>query len=320
MKMTHFKGELFTKVRNLLRIRDENHSLLGLNDEDLLRALGFYRSDLEKGIEAYTLAAALLFGTDETIQNIAPHFKVDALVRIKDLDRYDDRLEIRTNLIEAYELLMEFIQKHLPDPFYEENGIRISLRSKIFREIVANILVHAEYSIPSFTRFIIYEDRVEAENPSRAFRSGPITLETLSPKPKNPLLAKLFIQIGRVEELGSGVRRTNQYVPIYASGETPQFIDGDIFKTIIPLKNNGGVNGGVRGGVSGGVKPEYTGVLKLIHSGKANKIKEISEALGISVRSTERLIRELKDRGLIYYDGSAKTGGYFLKELGLRSL
>jgi hypothetical protein len=81
-------------------------------------------------------------------------------------------------------------------------------------------------------------------------------------------LAKLFIQIGRVEELGSGVRRTNQYVPIYASGETPQFIDGDIFKTIIPLKNNGGVSGG----------------------------------------------------GLIYYDGSAKTGGYFLKELGLRSL
>jgi hypothetical protein len=38
--------------------------LLGLNDEDLLRALGFYRTDLEKGIEAYTLAAALLFGTD----------------------------------------------------------------------------------------------------------------------------------------------------------------------------------------------------------------------------------------------------------------
>jgi hypothetical protein len=37
------------------------------------------------------------------------------------------------------------------------------------------------------------------------------------------------------------VRRTNQYVPIYASGETPQFIDGEIFKTIIPLKNNGGV-------------------------------------------------------------------------------
>ena len=116
------------------------------------------------------------------------------------------------------------------------------------------------------------------------------------------------------------MRRTNQYVPIYASGETPQFIDGDIFKTIIPLKNNGGVSGGISGGVSGGVKPEYTGVLKLIHSGKANKIKEISEALGISVRSTERLIRELKDRGLIYYDGSAKTGGYFLKERGLRSL
>lgn len=42
------------------------------------------------------------------------------------------------------------------------------------------------------------------------------------------------------------------------SGATPEFIDGDVFKTKISLneanRSDGGVNGGVSGGVSGGVK------------------------------------------------------------------
>ncbi|WP_206197657.1 hypothetical protein [Terrimonas sp.] len=43
------------------------------------------------------------------IQQIIPHYKIDALVRINNTDRYDDRLYIQTNLIEAYELLMDFV-------------------------------------------------------------------------------------------------------------------------------------------------------------------------------------------------------------------
>ena len=39
------------------------------------------------------------------------------------------------------------------------------------------------------------------------------------------------------------------------SGATPEFIDGDVFKTKISLneanRSDGGVNGGVSGGVSG---------------------------------------------------------------------
>jgi ATP-dependent DNA helicase RecG len=64
------------------------------------------------------------------------------LVRIVNTDRYDDRLEVRTNLFESYDLLMDFIRKHLPDPFFPENNQRISLRDKIFREVIANTLVH----------------------------------------------------------------------------------------------------------------------------------------------------------------------------------
>jgi ATP-dependent DNA helicase RecG len=309
--------------KNKIYDRAENHFLLELDNEALLKALGLYRLDLAQGLEGYTLAAALLFGKDQTIQSIVPHFKIDALVRVQDLDRYDDRLEVRSNLIEAYELLMDFVKKHLPDPFYEENGIRISLRYKIFREIVANILVHAEYTAPFFTRFIIYKDRVEAENPSRAFKSGEITLENHSPRPKNPLLAKLFMQIGRVEELGSGIVRTNYYLPFYANGQKPHFIEADLFKTIIPLPNNraaeiGGVNGGISGGVNGdvngGVNFQEEGLLQAISLKLYPRAVNLSEYLKIPAKTLEKQLQGLKNKGLIIFEGAAKTGHYVLTE------
>ncbi len=58
--------------------------------------------------------------------------------------------------------------------------------------------------------------------------------KNFSPFPKNPTLAKFFKEIGWVEELGSGVRNIYKYNKIY-SGAEPIFIEGDVFKTIIPL-------------------------------------------------------------------------------------
>jgi len=49
-----------------------------------------------------------MFGKDESIQSAIPHYKIDALLRREDLDRYDDRENIRCNLIDAYDRLMNF--------------------------------------------------------------------------------------------------------------------------------------------------------------------------------------------------------------------
>jgi ATP-dependent DNA helicase RecG len=81
------------------------------------------------------MSALLLFGKPETIGSALPHYKIDALLRVRDIDRYDDRINIRCNLIEAYDLLMQFVAKHLPDKFFLEGDQRISLRDTIFREV-----------------------------------------------------------------------------------------------------------------------------------------------------------------------------------------
>ena len=114
LKFSNFKSELFPKIRNLIRSNNPNHPWLALADEQMLEKAGLWKQNFQSGQSGYTLAAALLLGKDEVIQQILPHYKIDALVRIKDVLRYDDRLYIQTNLIEAYEQLMDFVAKHLP--------------------------------------------------------------------------------------------------------------------------------------------------------------------------------------------------------------
>ena len=42
------------------------------------------------------------------------------------------------------------------------------------------------------------------------------------------------MNIGRADQLGSGVRNLYRYTKMYSGGE-PELIEGDVFKTIVPL-------------------------------------------------------------------------------------
>lgn len=72
------------------------------------------------------------------------------------------------------------------------------------------------------------------ENSNKPHGNGIIDPDNFSPFPKNPTIARLFKEIGLVDELGSGIRNTYKYSKIY-SGAEPIFTEGDVFRTIIPL-------------------------------------------------------------------------------------
>lgn len=75
-----------------------------------------------------------------------------------------------------------------------------------------------------------------AENWNRAHGCiGVIDLANFSPS-KNPVIAKFFKEIGRVDELGSGIRNTFKYCGMYTPGTNPEFIEGDVFRTVVPLE------------------------------------------------------------------------------------
>lgn len=336
VRFEDFKPELFPKIRNLISSNNSNHPWLSLNDVSMLQMAGLWKRDPQSGQEGYTLAAVLLLGKDEVIQSALPHYKIDALVRKIDMARYDDREYIQTNLIDAYDQLMAFTAKHLPDKFYMEGDQRISLRTKIFREVVANLIVHREYTNARPATFIIYKDRVETENANNPHGEGPIDPNNFAPFPKNPAIAKFFIQLGRVDELGSGVLNVNKYIREYSGSDSPQFIEGSTFKVIVPVSE--GINAKSEGinviseGInvtSEGVKAVVEGlfeglrsdaaknlveILFQIHSHQGASASDLTAKTGVSPKSLQRYVKQLKEADLIEFKGARKTGGYFTTE------
>lgn len=235
-EIAELKSELLIKVRKMATNERVNHPWKSMNDIELLKSAGLYLKDLQSGKEGITLGGILLLGNEELIHAALPHYRTDAILRRVNIDRYDDRDDIRVNLIESYERLMQFVSKHLNDNFYLEGDRRISLRDKIFREVVSNLLIHREFTNPFPAKLVIEKDRVFIENSNKPHGNGIIDPDNFSPFPKNPTIAKFFKEIGWVDELGSGVRNITKYNKIY-SGASPTFIEGDIFRTIIPLSH-----------------------------------------------------------------------------------
>lgn len=239
LRMEDLDIQLFEKARNIIRGANPGHPWLLLTDMEMLRSSALYRRDFQSGEEGLTLAAALIFGKDETIQSLLPSYKIEAMVRIKNIDRWDDRIypPLRTNLIDSYLAVMDFIRKHLSSKFHtDENGQRIDLRELIFREVVGNIIVHREYTNGHPTELLIYRNKVVATNPNRAMFKGPLDIQSFSPYAKNPNIRKFFTAFGWTDEIGSGIRNVVKYLRHYTLGGTPLFLEDDLFRTEIPLE------------------------------------------------------------------------------------
>jgi len=234
-KLDDLRTDLLTKVRIMAQNHaGGTHPWTAMDDMELLKSAGLYGRDIVTGDEGFNLAAIMLLGKDDVILNAAPAYVTDALVRKVNVDRYDDREVIKTNLIESYDRLMDFGKKNLPDKFFLEDTINKSLRNIILREMVSNVLMHREFSSCYTAKFVIEKNRMYVENASRAIGEGYITVNNLEPNPKNPIIASFFRNIGYADQLGSGVRNLFKYSKYY-SGQEPEFIEGDVFRIIVPL-------------------------------------------------------------------------------------
>ena len=227
--------DLMNKVRNLVKSRKPDHDWLQMSDQDILKSAGLWEKDFSSGVQGYNLAGVLLFGKDEVIRSCCPGYVTDAIYRVENLDRYDDRLQVTTNLIEAYEQLMEFVAKHTSDKFFLVDNVNTSIRDLIAREVIGNILVHRDFSSAYPAKLIIEKDWLKTENWCVPRRHGNIMSDEFTPYPKNPLIQQFFANIGRTDTIGSGVRNLYKYTPIYSEGGKPELFEDDVFKISIPL-------------------------------------------------------------------------------------
>lgn len=201
---------------------------------------------------------------------------------------------------------------------------------------------------------MIQKERMYTENANRAAGEGFITPDNLEPNPKNPIIASFFRNIGRADWLGSGVRNLFKYSKFY-SGQDPEFQEGDVFRTIVPLddaysfdllplvetrmevretsvKTSAKDRGtsaktgakdmetdakNVGGSTKVVVKLTNTErrILEMLKENPAATQNELASAVGLSNSGIRYAMTKLKEKGLINRIGSNRNGGWRLNIL-----
>mgnify|MGYP006278156135 CR=1 FL=1 len=313
--------EMIRQCRKIAVLRREDHPWRNLNDMEMLKSAQLFQTDPETGKSGLTLAGLLLLGKRSPLLSAVPHHRTDLILRKVNLDRYDDRDFVDVNLVESYDRIMAFIAKHLPDPFYLEGTTSISIRDAIFREVASNILIHREYTSAFPAKLIIERGQVRTENSNKPHGFGAIDPETFTPFPKNPVIASFFRQIGRADELGSGMRKMMRYGKAYG-GADPEMIEGDIFRIIVKVPEYRQGKEAQSGAQSGAQSDR---LLKLLITGPLSA-SELAENLGLKSKTGafKRLLQELLKKGIIEYTipdkPSSRLQKYWLTEKGRRVL
>ena len=190
---------------------------------------------------------------------------------------------------------------------------------------VSNTLAHRDYSSGYPAKMIIDDEKITVENSNLAHGMGALDLQKFEPFPKNPAISKVFREIGLADELGSGMRNTYKYTQLY-SGQNPLFEEGDIFRTVIPLKKiatqkvgGGNVPHDVAHDVAQGVVHDVAHdkiilaefIKEKVRSNDRITRKAIADEAGVSVKTIERAIKEIDN---LQYVGSGNNGHWELNE------
>ncbi len=109
---------------------------------------------------------------------------------------------------------------------------------------------------------------------------------TASPFPKNPVIARFFREIGRADELGSGVRKLMKYGKAYG-GSAPELVEGDVFRSIVKYPDFAiyEKDSTVTPQVTTQVTPQVIRLLNMLKEGELNR-GLLMEKLGLHDRKS----------------------------------
>ncbi len=121
----------------------------------------------------------------------------------------------------GFESLIIFVQGLLQDSEIIKNALRVETSiypEKAIRELIANILIHQDFSIRGTGPMIeIFEDRIVFSNPGKLLPSKKIDrLIRTTPESRNEILASAFRRYNICEERGSGFEKAVIAIELYS--------------------------------------------------------------------------------------------------------
>lgn len=167
----------------------------------------------------------------------------------------------------------------------------------ILAVLFINNVQDREYASNETGLFEIFSDRVRTYNTTKftsSLKTGLITIDELENYTKNPLLFKVFRELGWGEELGSGSRNIKKFAPFYYDKSVIEIINQDHFLFSITYNDD---RDSVKNKAKDSVN-EYTGVTieatRLTGNELEEKLVTLVEELAVSKAIKKRMVQELK--------------------------
>ncbi|HBI23673.1 MAG: hypothetical protein A2Y48_01655 [Nitrospirae bacterium RIFCSPLOW2_12_42_9] len=262
-----------------------------------------------------TNSSLLLFGKEPQKFFIQAEVKC---VRFKGTDVTQtiiDMKEVGGNLIDQVIEVEKFIFNNISLTSWIEDG-KIQRQEKweyppkAMREALVNAICHRDYRLTSKAQVRIFNDRIEFWNPGKLPEGW--TVEKLKQKheskPFNPLIAKAFLWIKYIEEVGTGTNKIIQWCKEWELPEPDFEFTGT--SMVVTLRKSK-------------LTEEYLGSLnlseqelKIISHIIANKkitSGEIQKMFNVTRDTSNRYLKRLLDLGLIDRKGSGRFIYYVLK-------
>ena len=272
------------------------------NDRAIIEKLNLVDSDKLKR------AAILLFGKNTQKYFPQAHTRIGRFLSESEIIASDI---VEGNLFQQLENSIDILRKKYLLNLFHFEGIHRREKSvyptEALREALLNALIHRNYSSTASTQIRVYNDKLIIMNAGEL--PDELTIEDLKKYhvsiPRNALLADVFYKAGFIEIWGSGTLKIIEACKINGMPE-PVFNQGKgIFEiTFFINKDLMHVGKDVGKDLKGSLKAVYD----LIKADSKITIPNIAENTGLSERTIERNIAELKKLNLIMRIGGRKEG------------
>ncbi len=292
----------FTYFELLMRKQIQITSLT----EDLMRTLGLFQNN------GYNNAAALLSNENPMDSSILQ------MVAFSDngVGRINDRVTLTScSILEQFDECMNFYKKHINVGEIIEVAYRKTVEDVpyiAYREAVANMLVHRDYSIAVAARIEFFSDRVEVVSPGGLpiGLSKEEYLEGRISKARNPKISDVFLRLKIIEKLATGIRRIKeQYIdqelkPRFMVSENSvvvvlPFVSESSRRHNLKVQNNESF-------LEGNERQIY----EFIMNSPGIKRADIQGQIGLEKSQTIELLNRLRESGRIIKVGNGPSTGY----------
>jgi len=248
-------------------------------------------------------AAILLFGTHP--ENFFPNAKLRCAVFGETTATTIDMQDFAGDIFTLIEKAERYILENIHIGMQLEGLRRVDVPEidrAAFREAIINAFCHRDYHEFDSVNIAVFKDRLEIRSPGRLY--GGLTIEKIRTeevsKRRNELIADMLHRVHFVEKWGRGIKL------ILAREPTADFKEvAGIF--ITTLKRKGATDVGVNVGVNVGVKS----LLEHISTSPGQRAVQFAGVFGVTTRTIERWLQQLKKEGKIEFRGSPKKGGYW---------